>query len=161
MSMNDIQEKLREIYKMLIPQAKQNLEERGALTPTVFGLKLNPEGRDELLIIGASFSNYEEKRAAYDDIGRMLHEKGCCGAVLFNEAWSVHPKPGEDYRGGPPLSERPDRIEIVAATLCTWGWTESYILPFHRDSEKIVWEEEISGGKIQNNLFRAFDEGVQ
>jgi hypothetical protein len=35
-------------------------------------------------------------------------------------------------------------------------------LPFHRDGDEIVWEEEEDMGEsIENNIFRAYDEGVQ
>jgi len=127
-----------ETIKGFIDQARKNLEDDGDITPTFFVSK-----DDRLAIIGAPFSNDEEKEQAVMAVRKACSQMDADWVFYISEAWMVKRDTEEEMRSGLMPSQDPERIEVVMFNLQTKGgvnyWaTAEQIL--HTDGSKTFSE---------------------
>ncbi len=137
MSEERIKQELWKLYVQFLEEAKKKLERDGNLAPVIFGL--TSTGR----VI--AISTEEETFAEYTEIGEMLRRQhNIVGAVLFEESWFFKSKNAESksHPSCNGFQNIPMRKKVIKAILVTFGWSEGYILPFHRKGKKVVWEDD-------------------
>lgn len=141
------------MHRELLPRIKANLETDGYVAPVVFALL--PD--DQLRVIALDFKTNGQKRRAYNSVKRHLRWLRAWGALAVNESWVLL---GPDAASHLPPSQHPNRREAISVLLQTFGFAESYVLPFERRGKQIVFDREM--GPLQAQVFFFdFNEGVQ
>lgn len=96
--------------KNALRAATENMHATGEVVPMVIG-----HAGDKLLAynVGSLMATPETKDAAAGMLRKALREAGATLYVLMMEAWFANVTNKDDPFGGPPPSERPDRIECL------------------------------------------------
>jgi len=109
-----------EIIQGIVENARLNLEKEGELMPVFFLSK-----EEKLAIIGAPFSNNEEKEQAVNAVKQACSRMEADWVLGVNEAWMVKLEK-KDNEPDPDISKitpskHPERIEVVMFNLQVRG----------------------------------------
>lgn len=157
MSSKEVKEQLQKLYNALLPEAKKKLEANGFLAPIIFGITPT----DRVIAVatkeGASwdYSGIDEMlRRRYDAIGMLLFDDR---RFLKSKKVRQNFRPNRSAPQDIPTGKR-----AIRALLVTFGWSEEYVLLFHQEGKKIVWEGEPVKleGQLKSNPFPAFEKGI-
>lgn len=131
---------------------KQILESGQRLIPAI--ISLDRDGGHHLTFV--DFETDAGKFAAYDTVCRRLWNQGMLGVITLNDTW-VSTRAWPLPPGYTRPRDDPDRSEAITIALKTReGEKEVWLVPYHREGKKIIWQTRQVFKEADVHLLEAF-----
>ena len=128
----------------LLKSARKNLESDGNLMPIMV-----VAGCDPSILFGPSFRSFEEKRAVYSAIEKLVtNTPGVTHCITINDSYYKRTEPTDhaalDRMEQHGVSEEPDRQEAIIAMISPRDSDDFLAIQhYHRDGDNIVWDGDL------------------
>lgn len=120
----------------ILAKAKELLVRDGRVASVAFICR----GKNEEAIFDMTFKDEQQKRLNQHVLLQIMRGKDISAVITVDEAWMGMDKPGKPNPTMP--SKRKDRQEcIVVNALTRSGFRRTYLQPFKRDKNKIIFLE--------------------
>ena len=135
-------------------QAKKVLIETGQHLPQIIA-ETSIDGEKKLAIVAIPFRTSEEKEKALEGLRTLIKEMNVDRYWAIFEAWMSKVEKGEKpFRRA---SRDIDRTEILSVSEFNKDMTQKCIIvPFKRENDKIIFEEEIADNNYHSSIWNVY-----